>query len=151
MLRLISCSPDIKLLCTFHPSPEHTYCVHDSSYSVKVQLTPCLPCSYLILPENSLHPKNQQELVWTEIANSHKDHKHLSIFTYSEHILNAVRLAVVREVISHKEVEIHYYTLEGLRVPKIYKCGGIDLWPEGFFDQIDISLEELLTVRSTQR
>lgn len=98
---------------------------------------------YLILPENSTHPATQHERILYYLQYDFV----LIILTYSEHVLNAVRIAVLRGLVKADDVVIEYHTAEGKLHPRIYSDGAIDSWPEGFFDQTDIQLEMILNLR----
>ena len=68
--------------------------------------------------------------------------------THSDHILNGVRLAVKNEMISARDVVLHYFDRQddGIRVlsPTIGADGMLSEWPPGFFDEWDRSLDQLL-------
>jgi predicted ATPase len=76
--------------------------------------------------------------------------------THSDHVLNGIRLAVRQKRIKHDAVAIHYFSrhevpAEGehrlehrVQSPLIDSDGRIDHWPDGFFDQMDIALEQLI-------
>ena len=62
--------------------------------------------------------------------------------THSDHILNGVRRAVKSGGIPAESVSIHFFRprTEGeaqVISPLIDQTGGIDYWPDGFFDQFD--------------
>lgn len=96
---------------------------------------------YLRRPEvYYAHPASLSSYVLNEISS----YKNLLIVTYSEHVLNAVRIAVLRGLIKAEDVMIEYHTADGIVNPKLYNDGGIDSWPEGFFDQSLNDLMELL-------
>lgn len=92
-------------------------------------------------PEAHLHPKAQSRL--TEfLARVAACKVQVFVETHSEHILNALRIATLKEDIDiqHDEVSILYFQ-DNEEVPfvpiPVDKNGGIDTWPEGFFDQND--------------
>ena len=72
------------------------------------------------------------------------------IETHSDHIMNGVRLAVKNKLISKEEVQFVYFykdvqTYEHKCIyPQIDDKGHIDKWPDGFFDEWELSLMELL-------
>ncbi len=72
------------------------------------------------------------------------------IETHSDHIMNGVRLAVKNKLISKEDVQFAYFykdvqTYEHKCIyPKIDDEGHIDKWPDGFFDEWELSLMELL-------
>lgn len=64
------------------------------------------------------------------------------IETHSDHVLNGIRRAVRKQVLTPDSVALHFFrpSAQGLnRVvsPQLDASGNIDLWPEGFFDQFD--------------
>ncbi len=99
-------------------------------------------------PEAHLHPAAQSRLAQflTQVA---ANGVQVILETHSDHILNGLRIAVKQSVIDPDDVALHYfYRREGqsshdVTQLRIYKDGGIDRWPEGFFDQYEKDLEEL--------
>ncbi|MEP6518201.1 DUF3696 domain-containing protein [Microcoleus vaginatus] len=102
-------------------------------------------------PEAHLHPKGQVKMGQL-LALAASGGVQVVIETHSDHVLNGIRLAVHGGKIDPKDVRLHYFqrqNKEGQAVtevisPKIDRNGRIDLWPEGFFDEWDNSLEILL-------
>lgn len=70
--------------------------------------------------------------------------ENLTIITFCDVVLNAVRIAVVEGKLSASDVTIEFHTVDGIINPKLYEDGGIDIWPTGFFDQNEIDLLALL-------
>ncbi len=71
------------------------------------------------------------------------------IVTHSEHVLNAVRLAIKRGVLTRHDAAFYHFEGEGgetRQVIRIYAdgSGNLDSWPDGFFDQLDRDLGALL-------
>lgn len=96
-----------------------------------------------ILPERlSLHPTRFES--W--LLNKLKNHENVALFTFSETILQCVRLFVCREILKAEEVVLEFYTGENLDkvTPQMCEGGGIDLWPDGFFDYSEGVLMALL-------
>ena len=102
-------------------------------------------------PESHLHPAGQS-LIGKLCALVAANGVQLIIETHSDHFLNGVRIAVKKELIPPDSVKlfflsrnpadnIHEATIE---YPDIDINGRIDCWPEGFFDQVDKDLDELL-------
>jgi predicted ATPase len=74
------------------------------------------------------------------------------IETHSDHVLNGIRRTVHGGKLDPKDVQLHYFQRkekEGQAFtevvsPRIDADGRIDKWPEGFFDQAEKDLLELL-------
>lgn len=72
--------------------------------------------------------------------------------THSDHILNAIRVAVCQKVIDPEDVKIHFFQqsedMSDLAAevisPKLDKNGRISDWPRDFFDEWDKALEILI-------
>lgn len=100
-------------------------------------------------PEAHLHPKGQA-LLGTFLAQTANSGVQVIIETHSDHILNGIRIAVKKGKIQADDTVIHFFrpSSEGMHSsaesPKINSRGRIDLWPEGFFDELEKSLMELL-------
>lgn len=74
-------------------------------------------------------------------------HKDIIIYTHNQMFLNGVRVGVKRELISNKDVEIIYYCPKGERFNVLIESnGGIEHWPDGFFDVEDESYSELFGI-----
>jgi predicted ATPase len=109
------------------------------------------PNSILIIenPEAHLHPAGQSEmgkfLARTAVAGVQ-----VIIETHSDHILNGIRLSVRRAELQAENVSIQFFRHNDetndyeVFTPKIDADGRIDSWPEGFFDQIERDLMELV-------
>jgi len=100
-------------------------------------------------PEVHLHPGAQQ-YIGTLAARTAASGVQLIVETHSDHVLNGVRLAVKRQTIPAPDVAIHFFgrAQAGQAAqpvsPKLDADGRLDTWPEGFFDQLDLALSELL-------
>lgn len=100
-------------------------------------------------PEVHLHPAAQQQLGGLA-AHAASSGVQLILETHSDHVLNGVRLAVKRGAIAPEAVAVHFFGAGGQGSPvqpvspQIDRDGRLDRWPEGFFDQIDLALAELL-------
>lgn len=77
----------------------------------------------------------------------------LAIATHSEHVLNAVRLAVKDGDLKPDDVRLYHFhsadtgtvrLITGITRPLVDGSGNVDHWPEGFFDQWDKELDELV-------
>lgn len=100
-------------------------------------------------PEVHLHPGAQQH-IGTLAARTAASGVQLLVETHSDHVLNGVRLAVKRQAISAQDVAVHFFgRADGGQSaqpesPYMDSDGRLDTWPDGFFDQLDLALSELL-------
>jgi predicted ATPase len=102
-------------------------------------------------PEAHLHPRGQF-LIGELFARAAASGIQLIIETHSDHVLNGIRVAVREGLVAPTAVRIHYFSREEtegrvhikLESPIIDNKGRLNLWPEGFFDEWDKSLERLL-------
>ena len=109
--------------------------------------------SILVLenPEAHLHPKGQRkmgELIAQCAANG------IQIFleTHSDHILNGIRIAVKQKVLKGEDTKLFYFTRKESKgkmvhiaeCPEIYDNGKLSYWPDGFFDEWEKALDEIL-------
>ncbi|TBR57997.1 hypothetical protein B4U84_18770 [Westiellopsis prolifica IICB1] len=102
-------------------------------------------------PEAHLHPRGQAKM-GELLALAASCGVQVVIETHSDHVLNGIRLAVHRRHLDHKEVQLHYFQrqeIEGqvfteVLSPRINRHGRIDQWPDGFFDQMEKDLMELM-------
>ena len=71
--------------------------------------------------------------------------------THSDHVLNGIRRAVKKEILSDNDVALHFFRPrredrvdDGPQVqsPVLDARGNIDIWPEGFFDQFDRDMND---------
>lgn len=101
-------------------------------------------------PEAHIHPAGQRQL-GDLIARAGAGGVQIMIETHSDHILNGIRLAVKNGIISDDIVQLTFFykdEADGYKhkyfQPKIMKDGRLDSWPEGFFDEWDKALYELI-------
>ena len=106
-------------------------------------------------PEVHLHPMGQA-LMGQFLAEAANAGVQVIVETHSDHVLNGVRRSVKAGGISSDDVAIHFFRprvssddmaiysfrsrVEGeaqVTSPQINQFGGIDDWPDGFFDQFD--------------
>lgn len=107
------------------------------------------PNEYLIVenPEAHLHPGAQSRLVDFLVKVSQTGVQ-VFIESHSEHVLNALRIAVKNsESLTNRDVSILFFGAKediAVTVVEMDEDGGIDLWPDDFFDQQEKDLESLL-------
>ena len=96
-------------------------------------------------PEVHMHPAGQAAIgeFLAEVASADVQ---VMIETHSDHVLNGIRRAVRKGVLSNENVALHFFRPRreekddgGPQVesPAIDADGNIDSWPDGFFDQFD--------------
>jgi len=76
----------------------------------------------------------------------------LIVETHSDHILNGIRVAVKKDKVDADRVSLLYFKREienrehraKIIIPKIDQDGRIDKWPDGFFDEWENMLDELI-------
>lgn len=92
-------------------------------------------------PEVHLHPSGQAQMgqFLGDVARSGVQ---LIVETHSDHVLNGIRRAVKGGRLTPDQVALHFFrprSDQGAQVlsPQIDSNGGIDTWPDGFFDQFD--------------
>ena len=100
-------------------------------------------------PEAHLHPGGQTALAELA-ARATAGGAQVILETHSDHVLDAVRLAVREGLLRPPQVVIHYLEREGTDVrvttPAISRTGRLDIWPEGFFDQHERNLSRLIAL-----
>jgi predicted ATPase len=95
-------------------------------------------------PEAHLHPRAQHKLTQF-LAKVAATGVQIFVESHSEHILNALRICTIEQegqekILNNTDLSILYFQ-DNLTTPFIHipidEKGGIDEWPEGFFDQTD--------------
>lgn len=99
-------------------------------------------------PETHLHPRGQSRLSYL-FAKAAQNGVQLFIETHSDHIINGLRVAVKKKMVDNEKVFVNYFSktshnLSKIKRIKIQTEGGMDDWPDGFFDEWDNLLNELL-------
>ncbi|SFO15708.1 AAA domain-containing protein, putative AbiEii toxin, Type IV TA system [Actinomadura madurae] len=99
-------------------------------------------------PEAHVHPQGQSALAGLTCAAAAAGAQ-VIVETHSDHILNGVRLAVKRQRIPADDVRLLYFHRQDDGIidivnPTIGPDGMLSDWPQGFFDEWDRSLDQLL-------
>ncbi|MEV6590496.1 AAA family ATPase [Streptomyces acidicola] len=110
------------------------------------------PGSLVLLenPEAHLHPRGQTKMAELAAASAAQGAQ-LVIESHSDHVLNGMRLAVKRGLLEPSQALIHYFRSAGdgsgaeVISPSLDRDGLLDQWPNGFFDEMDHVLDQLLT------
>lgn len=105
-------------------------------------------------PEAHLHPRGQAK-IGELISRAAADGVQVIVETHSDHVINGIRLSVLDDIISSEKTNFIFFKLvqqsEDLTYstevsqPNLNELGQFDSWPEGFFDQWNISVKQLLT------
>ncbi|CCU73884.1 DUF3696 domain-containing protein [Thalassolituus oleivorans] len=102
-------------------------------------------------PESHLHPAGQS-LMGRLCAIAANNGVQLIVESHSDHFLNGIRVAVKQEVVAASDVKVFFLQRDvhnpvhssEVMYPNIDEEGRIDCWPDGFFDQWDKELDQLL-------
>lgn len=98
-------------------------------------------------PEAHIHPAGQRKLGELIAQAGHKGIQ-IIVETHSDHIMNGIRIAVKKGIVHKDKVNFTYFYKENYEhkcvFPKVDENGKFDEWPEGFFDEWDNSLIDLL-------
>jgi predicted ATPase len=109
-------------------------------------------------PEAHLHPRGQV-LMGELLARAASVGIQIVVETHSDHVLNGIRLAVHGGTIEPDAIAINYFSRiddKGrvralVESPILDKNGRLDRWPDGFFDEWEKSLGQLLTPRGGEQ
>lgn len=107
-------------------------------------------------PEAHLHPAAQSNM-GRFLATVAASGVQVLVETHSDHVLNGVRLAVAREhPLQPQDVVIHHFDVAGNGAPRFTQLqvtpgGDLSHWPEGFFDQSEKDLTQLVKARRGAR
>lgn len=120
---------------------------------VIVALIKAQPGSVVIIenPEAHLHPKGQRR-IGELISKCAENGVQVFIETHSDHVLNGIRISVKKEWLNKDKVQLFFFDkkeIEGktkhyVESPKIYENGKLNYWPDGFFDEWDKALDEII-------
>ncbi|ADL55557.1 DUF3696 domain-containing protein [Gallionella capsiferriformans] len=99
-------------------------------------------------PEVHLHPRAQQN-IGILLAETAATGIQVVLETHSDHVLNGVRLAVKQKKLPASDALIHFFAHRPGQAavpesPTMDDDGRLNSWPEGFFDQLDFALAELM-------
>ncbi len=119
---------------------------------VVVALVSAKPGDIILLenPEAHIHPKGQR-ILGELIAASGAGGVQVIVETHSDHVLNGIRVAVKKQKLEPKKTGFFYFYKDindsykhKVVCPVLDENGRLNEWPEGFFDEWDNALLELL-------
>ncbi len=108
-------------------------------------------------PELALHPRGQM-LVGDFLCRVAATGVTVVFETNSDHVFNAVRLAVKNKILASDAVDTYFFSVAKEEEKLVYtrellqinKYGRLSSWPDGFFDEWDNALDQLLTFEEAQ-
>lgn len=99
-------------------------------------------------PEVHLHPAGQARMgvFLAEVAAAGVQ---VLVETHSDHVLNGIRRAVKAGILVPNDAALHFFSPRSVDAPQVQTPtmdaeGGLDSWPDGFFDQFDKDLNALV-------
>lgn len=99
-------------------------------------------------PEAHLHPRGQTKIAEL-MSRAASLGAQVLVETHSDHVLNSTRLCVKNGLIESQQVVINYaYRHEDrnrFTSPRIDNNGRLNSWPQGFFDEYETSIQDLLS------
>ncbi|MCW8216849.1 MULTISPECIES: AAA family ATPase [Streptomyces] len=107
------------------------------------------PGSLILLenPEAHLHPQGQTSLAYLATA-AVTAGAQLIVETHSDHVLNGLRISVKNDRIAPSATAVHFFRRNGQGIgvvsPRMGDDGMLSDWPQGFFDEWENSLDQLL-------
>ena len=74
------------------------------------------------------------------------------IETHSDHILNGIRISVKKQFLNNENVKLFFVekaieesrSIHKIQEPHILPNGRLDFWPDGFFDEWEKALDEII-------
>ena len=108
-------------------------------------------CIIIDKPEAHLHPQAQSR-IGKMIAKFASTGIQIIIETHSDHILNGIRIAVKNGELNPNDLRLWFFSgctpeNHGVYGTQVDKNGQIEHWPDGFFDQSDKDVVELLEIQ----
>ncbi|WP_030222521.1 AAA family ATPase [Streptomyces sp. NRRL WC-3626] len=98
-------------------------------------------------PEAHLHPQGQTWMAYLACAAAASGAQ-IVMETHSDHVLNGLRLQVKNGRLAGGQTAVHYFRRKGQTTevvsPVVGPDGTLSEWPQGFFDEWENSLDQLL-------
>lgn len=104
-------------------------------------------------PEAHLHPEAQTRLTFL-LAKLAARNVQVFVETHSEHVINGIRLAALKEefILNNNDIKIFFFNQDFTKTDLIISENGrIPNWPSGFFDQYQKELAEILKLGSQKK
>jgi predicted ATPase len=106
-------------------------------------------------PEAHLHPSGQSR-IGQFLAKMAGAGVQVVVETHSEHVVNGIRLASLKEWISYQDVIINFFSQEKkgeVKVDKIElnQLSDLTKWPIGFFDQAQKDVLEIMQLKKSKK
>ena len=106
---------------------------------------------YLINPDASLHPKCQSalgEIIGTlYLTNKHHYKQQIVISTFSDHLLNGLRVNILQQHQDHREVIVHFFDRGFVESIFIDENVEFSSYPKGYMDQHMENMKQLMKAR----
>ena len=102
-------------------------------------------------PEAHLHPRGQRK-IGELISQCASRGVQIFLETHSDHVMNGIRICVKKNVIDHDQVKVYFFSnteasedgSHSVEMPRILSNGRFDFWPDGFFDEWEKALDEIV-------
>lgn len=101
-------------------------------------------------PEAHIHPAGQSKL-GELLARASADGIQVIVETHSDHILNGIRLAAKKQILPPHNIQIMFFCKDNgdngqhkVIFPKVDSQGHLSQWPNGFFDEWENMLMQLI-------
>jgi len=102
-------------------------------------------------PEAHLHPHGQRKM-GELIAICANRGVQIFVETHSDHILNGIRISAKTKAVDPENIRLFFFEKKQfdkkvrhvVATPKILENGRLDFWPDGFFDEWEKALDEIV-------
>jgi predicted ATPase len=104
-------------------------------------------------PEAHLHPSGQSRIGYF-LAKVAAAGVQVVIETHSEHIINGIRLASAKSILSPKDIQINFFKRENNQIKvdsiSVNDAGNLSSYPKGFFDQVQRDNMEMIKIKQNK-